>query len=90
MLLSSHLLSEIAHSADDPIIVDHGRLVGAGPVASVAPSTWGIRITTPDDAVLAAALTRAGADVRPDGHNTVVVSSLSVEEVGRTARMPGC
>ncbi len=33
VLLSSHLLSEIAHSADDAIIIDRGHLVGSGPVA---------------------------------------------------------
>ena len=86
VLLSSHLLSEIAHSADDAIIIDHGRLVGAGPVSSLAPASREVRVTTPDVAVLTAALTRAGAEVRPDGNNTVAVSNLSVEEIGRVAR----
>ena len=41
VLLSSHLLSEIAHSAEDAIIIDHGRLVISGPVADLAPASQG-------------------------------------------------
>ena len=35
VLLSSHLLAEVASSADDAIVIDKGRLVGAGPVADL-------------------------------------------------------
>ena len=35
VLLSSHLLSEVAHSADDLIVIDSGRLVATGPVADI-------------------------------------------------------
>ena len=31
VFLSSHLLAEVAHSADDAIVIHHGRLVSAGP-----------------------------------------------------------
>jgi ABC-2 type transport system ATP-binding protein len=86
VLLSSHLLSEIAHIADDAIIIDRGRLVGAGPVATLAPSSRRIRVTTPDGAILTDALTRAGAEVRPEGDDTMIVSNLSLEAIGRVAR----
>jgi ABC-2 type transport system ATP-binding protein len=86
VLLSSHLLCEIAHSADDAIIIDHGRLVGAGPIARLAPASRAVRVTTPDVGVLTAALTRAGAEVRLDGNSTVMAFHLSVEEIGRMAR----
>ena len=39
VFLSSHLLAEVAHSADDVIIIDHGRLVTAGPIAELATGT---------------------------------------------------
>jgi len=32
VLLSSHLLSEVAHIADDALILNRGRLVAAGPI----------------------------------------------------------
>ena len=36
VFLSSHLLAEVAQSADDVVVIDHGRLVAAGPVSEVA------------------------------------------------------
>ena len=35
VFLSSHLLGEIEHVADDCIIIDRGRLVAAGPIAEL-------------------------------------------------------
>ena len=55
-------------------------------MATLAPASRGIRVTTPDDGLLTAALTRAGAEVRPEGGHTMVVSNLSVEAIGRAAR----
>ena len=85
VLLSSHLLAEIAHSADDAIIIDHGRLVSAGPVSSLAAASPKTRVTTPDGVALAAALTRAGAEVRPAGEDSLLVANLSAEEIARVA-----
>ena len=85
VLLSSHLLAEIAHSADDAIIIDHGRLVSAGPVSSLAAASPKTRVTTPDRVALAAALTRAGAEVRPAGEDSLLVANLSAEEIARVA-----
>jgi ABC-2 type transport system ATP-binding protein len=85
VLLSSHLLSEVAHSADDAVIIDHGRLVAAGPVESLVPASRTIHVTTPDRAALASALTRVGAEVRPDGNGALVVANLAAEEIARVA-----
>jgi len=38
VFLSSHLLAEVAHIAD-AIILDHGRLVSAGPIAALVPQS---------------------------------------------------
>jgi ABC-2 type transport system ATP-binding protein len=35
VLLSSHLLAEVAHSADELIVIDRGRLVTAGPLTEI-------------------------------------------------------
>jgi ABC-2 type transport system ATP-binding protein len=85
VLLSSHLLSEIAHSADDAIIIDRGQLVDSGPVADLAPASQGIRVTTPDVAVLTEALRRAGAHVQDQDTDSVTVADLSSEIIGRIA-----
>ena len=36
VFLSTHLLAEVAQSADDVVVIDRGRLVVAGPVSEVA------------------------------------------------------
>ena len=46
VFLSSHLLAEVAHSADDAIIIDHGRLVTAGPISGLVPASAAIVVTT--------------------------------------------
>jgi ABC-2 type transport system ATP-binding protein len=35
VLLSSHLLSEVEQVADDVVVIDHGRIVGAGPIDQI-------------------------------------------------------
>jgi ABC-2 type transport system ATP-binding protein len=85
VLLSSHLLSEIAHTADDAIVIDHGRLVGAGPVASLAPPRQVITVSTPEPALLGEALVRAGGQVREDGNATLTVCDLTPEVIGQVA-----
>jgi ABC-2 type transport system ATP-binding protein len=89
VFLSSHLLAEVAHSADDAIIINHGRLVSAGPIASLVPASAGIVITTPDAAPLAAALSAHGATVRRTAHDRLTVSGVTPEVVGRTAIAAG-
>jgi ABC-2 type transport system ATP-binding protein len=91
VLLSSHLLSEIAHVAEDAIVIDHGRLVGAGPVTDLAPASNEVLVTSPDAVALAAALTRAGALVQSDRENgdRLVVTGLTAEQIGRVVLEAG-
>ena len=85
VLLSSHLLSELAHSADDAIIIDRGRLVAAGPVAELMSRTSGTLVATSDADVLSAALTADGATVERTAPGTLTVRGASLEEIGRAA-----
>ncbi|GAA3222376.1 ABC transporter ATP-binding protein [Actinocorallia longicatena] len=39
VLLSSHLLSEAAHTVDDLVVIDRGRLLHAGPLSALDPAT---------------------------------------------------
>jgi len=48
VLLSSHLLAEVAHSADDAVIIDGGRLVSAGPIADLMPAGAAVAAPGPD------------------------------------------
>jgi len=86
VFLSSHLLAEVAHSADDAVIIDHGRLVTAGPVAALHPgSSLAVVVTTVDSDRLSAALTLRGASVCPAGPHQLTVTGLRPEDVARTA-----
>ena len=90
VLLSSHLLAEIAHSADDAIIINNGRLVTAGPIASLVTDSAAISVTTPDAQVLEGALvTAAGARVTRAGRDRLTVTGVSTEVIGRTAISAG-
>ena len=85
VFLSSHLLSEVAHSADDAIIIDHGRLVTAGPVDTLVRASDSFTVTTADADILGAALDRRGAIVTRTRSDQLQVSSVSAEVIGRTA-----
>jgi ABC-2 type transport system ATP-binding protein len=84
VFLSSHLLSEVAHSADDAVIIDHGRLVSAGPVAALADPA-AVIVTSPDADLLAVTLARRGAAVDRTAPDRVTISGLTREAVGRAA-----
>jgi ABC-2 type transport system ATP-binding protein len=85
VFLSSHLLAEVAHSADDAVIIDHGRLITAGPIADLATATPGVEVSSPDIERLVLALARRGADLERTGADRLVVTGLSSEQIGRAA-----
>jgi ABC-2 type transport system ATP-binding protein len=89
VLLSSHLLSEMAQTADDLVVLGRGRLVTAGPLAEVvARATTGtVRVRAAsgvDPRLLAEEITAAGGTVS-SGLDALVVSGLTSEEVGYAA-----
>ena len=85
VFLSSHLLAEVAHSADDAIIIDHGRLVNAGPIAGLITTTPRVLVTTPDSELLAVALEHRGATVTRTSPDEIAVADVSREAIGRAA-----
>jgi ABC-2 type transport system ATP-binding protein len=85
VFLSSHLLAEVAHSADDAIIIDHGRLVTAGPIASLVPKSAAITVTSPDAELLGKTLTERGAEVERLADDQIAVSNVTAEVIGRAA-----
>ena len=85
VFLSSHLLAEIALIADDAIILDHGRLVTAGPIADLVPSSAGIVVEADDVDTLAVALRARGASIERTGSDRITVTGVSTDTVGRAA-----
>jgi len=88
VLVSSHLLSEMAQMADDLIVIDQGRLVRQGSVADLTAGHASLRVASPDHAGLGRALLAAGLDPRGDGQ-AFVVTGVAGEQIGAIAQAAG-
>ena len=90
VLVSSHLLAELALSADSVVIIKGGRLVVEGPVAEImAVGTAAVRVRTPQADQLRAALTARGVPTELDGSEHVVAHGVSTEVVGQAVAEAG-
>ena len=91
VFVSSHLMSEMAMTAQHLIVIGRGRLIADTGVeefiASAAPSV--VRVRTTDPGALAARLRSQDVSVSPDGDGALAVSGLSTDEVGRVAGAAG-
>ena len=87
ILVSSHLLAEISLMADDLVVIGRGRLIEQGPVSQFIDryaERW-VRVRTPDPAVFAGILERAGGRYRPHGRDGIDVQGLAIERIGELA-----
>ncbi|MGI9028687.1 MAG: ATP-binding cassette domain-containing protein [Ilumatobacteraceae bacterium] len=91
VLVSSHLLSEIALIADDLVVVGRGRLIEQGPVSGFIDrySTRWVRVRTPRPAAFAEHVTRAGGQLRPIAPDGMDVHGLAIERIGALAAQVG-
>ena len=87
VLVSSHVLTEMAQLADDVVIIAKGRLIRQAPMAEVlAGGAHGTRVRTPDPDRLVAALEREGISASPtDGVLVVDAPAARVGEVAAGA-----
>jgi ABC-2 type transport system ATP-binding protein len=86
ILISSHVLSEVAQSADHVVIVAAGRLRYAGPLGQLGADTVVAR--SPQADRLRDLLVGRGCEVRVDGPG-VEVRGLTAEQVGQVAADAG-
>jgi ABC-2 type transport system ATP-binding protein len=90
VLVSSHLLAELALSADSVVIIKGGRLVVEGPLAEImAVGTAAVRVRTPQADQLRAALAARGVPTVMDGSEHVVAHGVSTEVVGQAVAEVG-
>ena len=90
VLVSSHILAEVAQFADRAVVIDHGRLVAAGPVTElVKAARQAIVIRTPRAGTLRAALTSEGASVRAAGPDRLEITGMGTEQVATLAAALG-
>ncbi len=91
VLVSSHLMSEMALTADHLIVIGRGRLLATGTVSDFIEGSVGhhVRVVTPDTRVLAGILRGKGATVVADGPDGLSVTGLESREVGILASGAG-
>jgi ABC-2 type transport system ATP-binding protein len=91
VFLSSHLMSEMALTADRLVIIGRGRLVAETTVEDLINSGTGnfVRVRTPEGDALAALLRAGGADVVRDPDGSLRVASVPPDVVGEVARANG-
>ena len=87
ILVSSHLMSEMALTADDLIVIGRGRLIAQSTVAEFvqASSHNYVRLRSPMRARLVPLLQGEGASVSVDSEGAVSVTGVSSEAIGELA-----
>jgi ABC-2 type transport system ATP-binding protein len=88
VLISSHLLAELAQLIDDVVIVSDGRMRLAAPLAELYGTGQRLRVRGRDPGRLWQAFEAAGAVVAADDR-FLVVDGLPAEEAGEAAFAAG-
>jgi ABC-2 type transport system ATP-binding protein len=91
IFLSSHLMSEMAVTADHVIVVGKGRLLRDQPMAEFIAdaSTQAVRVRSPQAGRLTSLLAAEGATVHSSEVDLLSVDGMSNEEIGKLAAAAG-
>lgn len=87
VFVSSHLLTEVEHLADEVVVLSHGRLVATGALTTLQKAGTSVRTPVPDR--LTAVLTAAGATVQTGGDGELVVRGVTITDIGDRACAAG-
>jgi ABC-2 type transport system ATP-binding protein len=87
VFVSSHLLSEVEHLADDVIVINGGRLVTQGSLAELQQAASLVRTT--DAGRLAVVLEHAGAVTEARDPDGLTVRGMPIDEIGERAFTSG-
>jgi ABC-2 type transport system ATP-binding protein len=91
VLLSSHLMSEMALTADHLIVIGRGRLIADLSVEELTAqaSRSHVRVRTPDARALAALLAGPGVTVGAPARDRLEITGLACDAIGELARRYG-
>jgi ABC-2 type transport system ATP-binding protein len=90
VLVSSHVLAEVAQTVDQVLIVNRGRLVVESSLAQLTARVGGsVRVRTPDAARLREALARAELQTSDGDEHVLLVHGATTERVGEIAFAAG-
>jgi ABC-2 type transport system ATP-binding protein len=86
VLVSSHVLAEVAQTVDTVVIINHGRLVVESSLSGLTARAAGaVRVRTPDPEQLEVALRRAGIELGARNDHAVLAYGTTSERVGDVA-----
>ncbi len=83
VFVSSHLLAEVEHLADEIVVIDHGRLVAAGAIDDLERS--GTLVRTPSPLLFRTVVEAAGGTVHLRDDGSLLVRGLAIDEIGEHA-----
>ncbi len=89
VLLSSHLMGEVARTADRLVVIARGRLVADTSVRALVEDGAGVLVRSPRPGDLARLLAERGAGVEPGDDGALTVTGMDVREVGEAAASAG-
>jgi ABC-2 type transport system ATP-binding protein len=90
VLVSSHLLAELAMSADAVVIIKNGHLVTEGMMSELAgPVEAGVRVRTPQADELHRVLTSRGIRAELGSTDQVVARGVTTQQVGEAVAAAG-
>jgi len=90
VLVSSHVLAEVAQTVDQVVIIAHGRLVTQSTLAALnARTEQSVRVRTPQAEALRPLLTAQGIHANLAAHDQVVAVGTTTEAVGQAAAAAG-
>ena len=85
VLVSSHLMSEMAQTADHLVIIGRGRLLADLPTAELTGARRDVLVRSPRTAELAELIARQGGTVTPQDDGALVVTGLDAAAIGDLA-----
>ena len=90
VLISSHVLAEVAQTVDQVLIINCGRLVAESPLAQLTARVSGsVRVRTPEPDRLRAALEREQIQTSRTNQHALFAHGTSSDQVGRIAFATG-
>ncbi|GAB2739135.1 ABC transporter ATP-binding protein [Salinifilum aidingensis] len=92
VLVSSHLLSEMAQTAEELVVIGRGELLAQCPTEEFVnqAGAQGVVVRSPQVDRLAAALRSAGIAAQSTGDSALEVRGASTDQVGEIAAQQGC
>jgi ABC-2 type transport system ATP-binding protein len=91
LLVSSHLMSEMAQTADHLIVIGRGRLIADTAIDDLMRASGGgtVLVRAADPGALTLRLAAAGATVREGLESSLVVTGMTAGEIGKLAAYHG-